>query len=205
MKSKLNPLLAIALILFLSSCGSKQIKENKYLGKLPSMAAGFNKNIDALEKQLKESNDLEEAFRFDKEYKKLKEKAKKEIKLYVNSYKFPNIPFADLASNPFTTIELNVNNAGRSRVNLRGKVKIKEDLKNKYGGFEKSFFAYIKAVDANGNLIGKPTVMASDMGNRGPFKAGSEVEIFGSIGPLSQLENFEKIVFITKEEYQQNK
>lgn len=195
----------ILAMLFLLSCNGSQMKENKYLGKLPSMAAEFEKNIDALEKEIKASKDLEEAFKLDKEFKELKEKARKEIVLYMNAYDFPAIPIKDLESNPFTTTELKVNNASKSRVNLKGKVKIEKDLKNKYGGYEKSFFAYIKAVDENGEIIGKPTVMASDMSNRGPFKKGSQVEMFGSIGPLAQLVNLDRIEFISKEEYQQNK
>jgi len=43
------------------------------------------------------------------------------------------------------------------------------------------------------------------MSNRWPFKAGAEVDVFGSIGPLCEFEDFDKIIFITKEEYQQNK
>lgn len=205
MKSKLNYALVFITLIFLSSCGGSQLKNNKYLGELPSMAAKFDKKLDALEKEMKETTDMEEAFKLDKEYKQLKEKAKDELKLYVESFEFPPIPFTDLESNPFTIEDLQVNNTSKSRVNLKGKVKIEEDLKNKYGGFEKSFFAYIKAVDANGEMLGKPTVMVSDMGNRDPFTAGSEVEIFGSIGPLSQFESFDQIVFISKEEYQENK
>lgn len=175
------------------------------MGELPSMSAAFEKHLGQLEKELKETTDLEEAFKLDKEYKNLKETAKKEIEAYTKTFAFPGIPFENLESDPFSVLELHVNSTNKSRVNLKGRVKVKEDLKNQYGGYQKSFFAYIKAVDQKGNTIGQPTVMASDMSNRGPFEEGTEVDLFGSIGPLSAFEDFNQIIFITKEEYQQNK
>lgn len=205
MTSKLKFLISFSLILLFVSCGEKQLKNNKYLGELPALSSKFEKQLNALEKESKETTDFEKAYKLDKEYKILKKDAIDAIESYTESYTFPNIPFENLESDPFSVMELNVNTASRERVNLKGRVKIKEDLKNKYGGLQKSFFAYIKAVDKDGNLIGKPTVMASDMSNREPYTVGTEAAVFGSIGPLSAFENFDKIIFITKEEYQQNK
>ncbi len=202
---KIKTHLRLPLILLFISCGGTQNKNNKYFGELPSLSSKFEKQLNQLKKEIKETTDLEEAFKLDKEFKKLKETAKIEIEIYTNSFLFPEIPFENLESDPFSVFELHVNGTNKNRVNLKGRVKIEEDLKNQYGGYQKSFFAYIKAVDQKGNLIGNPTVMASDMSNRGPFKAGAEVDVFGSIGPLCEFEDFDKIIFITKEEYQQNK
>lgn len=205
MIEKLKRIFGLVIIFLFISCGGTTQKNNKYFGELPSLSAGFEKQLTQLEKEIKESTDLEEAFKLDKEYKKLKETATNEIEKYTNTFTFPEIPFRKLESDPYSVLELYVNSANKTRVNLKGRVEIKEDLINQYGGFQKSFFAYIKAVDEKGNLIGKPTVMASDMSNRGPFKAGTEVDVFGSIGPLWEFEDFDKIIFITKEEYQKNK
>lgn len=205
MKSLQQFLALFLLAIFMSSCGGGSVSNNEFLGQLPGLAKKYNTDIEKLELKLKECTDMNKAYEYDKKLKLLKEEAKKALAENVESNEFPEIPFMKLETNKFELLEIKVKGSNRTRVNLVAKAKVKEDLKSKYGNMEKTFFAYIKAVDKDGNTIGKPTVMASDMGNRGPFTAGTEANMFGSLGPLYELENFNQIVLITKEEYQKIK
>lgn len=205
MKTLQQFLALFALVIFLSSCGGGSVSNNEFLGQLPGLSNKYNKNIEKLEVKLKECTDMNKAYEYEKKIKLLKEEAKKALAEYVESNEFSDIPFQNLETNRFEVLEIKVKGTNRTRVNLAAKAKVKEDLKSKYGNMEKTFFAYIKAIDKDGNMIGKPTVMASDMANREPYTAGTEANMFGSLGPLYELESFNKIVIITKEEYQKNK
>lgn len=205
MKTIQQSLALFLLVFFMSSCGGGSVSNNEFLGQLPGLAKKYNTDIEKLELKLKECTDMDKAFEYDKKAKLLKEEAEKALDEYVESNDFANIPFENLETNKFELLTINVKGTNRTRVNFVAKAKVTEDLKSKYGNMEKTFFAYIKAVDKDGNMIGKPTVMASDMGNRGPFTAGTEANMFGSLGPLYELGNFSKIILISPEEYKANK
>jgi len=194
--------------LLMSSCGGGEgsMASNDYLGKLPSISENYQSDIDEFKEKAKRSTDMEDAFEYDKKYKLTKEEADIKITEYVkNNLMDTPIPFVALEDSKYEVMDLFIKGASRTRLNLESNVKIKEDLKNKYGGFEKYFFAYIKAVDIDGNMVGKPTVMSSNMGSNKSYTAGLEVPIKGSIGNHRFFGNFEKIIFITKDEYQANK
>jgi hypothetical protein len=196
-----------SMTLILSSCGGgSSVPNNDYLGKLPAISDKYQLEIEKYKEESKQATDMEDAFKYERKYKLAKEESDKAIEEYASSNLIDAvIPFDGLENSKYEVLELKVKGAHRTRVDLIGKVKIKEDLKNKYGGFEKYFFAYIKAVDKDGLLIGKPTVMSSNMGNRDPYTAGLEVPVHGSIGNLRFFGDFEKIVFISKEEYDKTK
>jgi hypothetical protein len=198
--------LSFALLLVVSSCGSAVLRENQTLGKLPALSEKYQNEIASYKEKAKQSTDMEEAFAMEKKFKLTKEEADQVINDYVAvNISEIAIPFEQPEESQFEVLDMHLKGASRTRMDLVSKVKIKEDLKNKYGGFEKYFFAYIKAVDKDGNTLGKPTVMSSGMGNRGPYIAGLEVPIEGSIGNLKYFVDFEKIVFISKEDYEKNK
>lgn len=196
----------IGLGLIISSCGGGGLSDNQYLGKLPALANKYDTQIDELKEKGKQATDMEKAFEYDKKYKLMKEEADNAIDEYMATAEFTTpIPFDNNPDYKFEVLEITISGASRSRVNLKAKVKIKEDLKNKYGGNEKYFFGYIKAVDKDGNTLGKPTAMSSSLSGGGPYLADAEAEISGSIGSLSEFIGFEKIIFISNEEYKKTK
>ena len=198
--------LFIGLSLFVYSCGGSSFSENQYLGKLPAIAAKYQVELDGLKEKAKQATDMNKAYEYEKKHKLMKEEADKAIDEFMITAEFMNaILFENNPDYKFEVMEITIDGASRKRVNLKAKVKIKEDLKNKYGGNEKYFFAYIKAVDKDGNTLGKPTAMSSSLSGGGPYLAEAEAEISGSIGSLSEFIGFEKIVFISKEEYKSTK
>jgi len=203
---KLIILFSIILSLILSSCGGGSISENEFLGKLPGLSEKYQSEIDEFKEKVKQATDMDDAFKYEKKYKLAKEEADRVISEYfTTSILDAPIPFEIAVESKYEILDLHLSGASRTRIDLKCNVKIKEDLKNKYGGFEKYFFAYIKAIDKDGNIIGKPTVMASSMGNSEPYTAGLDVTISGSIGNLRYFSDFDKIIFITKNEYEKNK
>ena len=190
----------------LSSCGGGSLADNDYLGKLPAMADKYQTEIDGLKEKAKQATDMDDAFKYQTEYKLKKEEADKAIEEYMVTAEFANpIPFEALPESKFEIIDVIITGASRVRVNFKSRVKIKEDLKNKYGGNEKYFFAYFKAVDKEGNMLGKPGVMASKLSGGGPYTADMESVITGSLDKLYEMATFDKLVFISQEEYKQNK
>jgi hypothetical protein len=202
-KSILSVITSGLLILFFSSCGDSK-KNNSYLGELPSISKKYQDKQDELEEKTKTATDLNDAFKYGQEAKLAKEEGKKAIEEYLETKTFETpLLFDNNPENKYEILNLNVEGASMTRVNLIATVKINEDIKNKYGRLEKYLFGYIKAVDKSGTMLGKPTVLASAMGGQTePLKAGTEVVLKGSIGNLREFEEFDKIVFLTKEEYE---
>ena len=204
---KFNVILLIGVAVILSSCGGASMTDNTYLGQLPSISKKYQDLQDEYKEKGKKATDMNDAFKYDKEYKLAKDEGKKAVEEYLNTYKFDTPLMFD--ANPdylFEISDFKVKGASYTRVNLVLNATMKEDIKNKYGGFEKYIFAYIKALDAEGNLIGKPTVMSTPLGGKHPkFEKGVVVEMSGGIGNLREFENFDRIVFISKEEYKELK
>lgn len=204
--NKFYTLLA-GLSLVLAGCGGGgSVQENEFLGTLPGLAANYDTQLEELKQKAKESTSMDDAFKYDKEYDLLKEEADKKMEETFAATKFEKgIPFQGLESDRFTVETMTATGAGRTRLNLEATVKAKEDLKNEYGGWEKYIFGYIVVVDAQGGFLGDPTVLASAMGARPEYKAGDEIKMTGSIGPLKDFVNFAAIKFISKEEYESKK
>jgi len=200
---KFNVILLIGVAVVLSSCGGASMTDNTYLGQLPSISKKYQDLEDEYKEKGKKATDMDDAFKYDKEYKLAKDEGEKAVKEYLATYQFDTpIVFDANPDYQFEISDLKVDGASYTRVNLVLKATMKEDVKNKYGGFQKYIFAYIKALDSEGKIIGNPTVMASPMGGKLPkFEKGVEINIKGGIGNLRDFENFDRIVFISKEEY----
>ncbi len=196
-------LLFIGIGIILSSCGDgASMKDNAYLGQLPSISKKYQDKEEKYEEKAKNATDMDDAYKYGKEAELADDEGDKAIKDYLATKTFDTpLLFDGNSEYKFEILDLNVEGASKKRINLIATVKIKEDLKNKYGGFEKTIFAYIKAVDKEGNILGKPTAMASLLGNKDPFMAEAEAILKGSIGNLREFEEFDKIIFLTKEEY----
>jgi hypothetical protein len=195
--------ISLSIIFLLTNCGGGT-STNEYLGKLPGIAKKYNEKIDKKEKELKECTDMGKAFKLDNEVKSLEDEADKAIEEYLVNNPLIALPFEQKADYPFTIQEVSVNtkySSSISRLKLITKVKIDQDIKSKYGGFEKTIFAYVIAVDKEGNsLIKRPGVFSSGFGKQ-EFKKGMEVELSGSIDGVMNLGKFDKFEFISREEY----
>jgi len=181
---------------------SGQTSTKQKLGKLPSIAKQYKEDIAAKNKQLEETTDREEFSKLYQEVKLLGKEADKIIEDYVKNNPITNLPFEQKADYQFTINNVDVENASDSRINFKAKVIITEDIRNNFGnppGFANTFFAYVIAVDKEGNSLTRKHGVFGPYG-RGPFKADMEVEIHGSLDGPADLENFDKLVFISKED-----
>lgn len=188
----------------LSSCGGGGVSTNEHLSSLPGMAKKYSEKIDNLEKEIKENTDQEKAFKLYKEKKLLKEEAEKAIEEYLTKNPITDVPFEQKADYQFKINKVRVERASLYRINYIANVTITSDIVNEYGNPKIHFFAYVIAVDKEGkSLTRKPGVLGNDWGNRGPFKANMEVEMKGSLNGPMDMADFEKLVFISREDYEE--
>ena len=207
MKKNILTLFVSSLLAFLLvSCGNEPSNQNnEFLGEIPSIEKYYHTEMEAKEKEMEESTDMEESFALSKEIKLLK----KELNTKVEEYAAANplskpLPFEALDGMPYTVNKVIVNKAQAGNLNIKFLITINEDMKNKYGGIEKSMFTYYKAVDSEGKEIPNSVTVATNF-KRTPLEAGLEYEVFGSwqSDATMNMEDFAKIVQITKEEYDQ--
>lgn len=204
MKKIVLAIICLSVVIFLENCGGEGgvTTSNKYLGKLPGIAKKYTEKIDKIEKNIKECTDMAKAFKLDKEKDLLDDEADKAVKEYLTNNPLTNLPFEQKADYPFTIKEVSVNlkySSSISRLQLITKVKIDEDIKHA------TLFSYIIAVDKEGNSLTKrPGVFVSGYRNQ-DFTKGMEVEFTGTIDDVKNLGEFEKFVFIAREEYDKSK
>ncbi|NOX90640.1 MAG: hypothetical protein GXO77_16680 [Calditrichaeota bacterium] len=207
MKSNILIISAFVIIaFFLANCGGGETSNNGYLGKLPDIAKNYGDKMAKVKKEIKECTDLGEVFKLTKEKKLLGEEADKAVEEYLASNPITDVPFEQKADYRFKIKKIAVDRASDSRINFRADVLITKDIRNSFGnppGFSNSFFAYMKAVDKDGNSLTRKSGVMMNSGSRGPFKAGMEVKMSGSLDGPADLSDFEKLVFISKKEYRQ--
>ncbi|RKY90966.1 MAG: hypothetical protein DRQ01_08405 [Ignavibacteriae bacterium] len=199
-------IIGISVLLLLVGCGG-ETSSNEYLGKLPGIAKEYSEDIDGLKKDLKESTDMAESFSLDKEIDLLEEESDKAIEEYLASNPSTDIPFEQQGDYQFTVKEVSVHpkySSSASRLQFIAKVTITEDIKKSFG-FARDFFAYIKSVDKEGKSLTRRYGVMMNYNNRGPFKANMEVEMAGSLDGPADMVTFEKLVFVSKEEYEKQK
>ncbi|MCD6180441.1 MAG: hypothetical protein J7K39_11115 [Bacteroidales bacterium] len=198
----------IFIIIFLMGCGGgSSSKNNEYLGELPSIEKKYANQIDKKSKEIEECTDMKDAFKLDKEKKLLKEEKKKAIEEYVASHPLiKDLPFQALPNNKYTINKVVVNKATSGNLNIKFLITINEEIKGKYGSTNKNLFIYFKAVDSEGNYIPNSTTVATNFKSV-LLTAGTEYEAFGSWQNKAtrNMEDFAKIVEITREEYDKNK
>lgn len=203
-------IIGVSVLFLLLSCGDggSGAASNEYLGDLPGIAKKYSEEIDGLKKDLKESTDMEESFELDKEIDLLEEKSDKAIEEYLANNPITKIPFEQQGDYQFTITDVSIHPeypSSASRIQFLAKVTINEDIVSKYGNPSRDFFAYMKAVDKEGKSLTKRYGVMMNYNVRGPFTENMEVEAYGSLDGPADMVNFEKLVFISKEEYEQNK
>ncbi len=200
----------ISVLLLLAYCGDSGSggASNEYLGNLPGIAKEYVDEIDGLKKDLKESTDMEESFSLDKEIDLLEDESDKAIEEYLAGNPITNIPFEQQGDYQFTVTEVSVHpeySSSASRLQFIAKLTVTEDIKGEYGNFTSDIFAYIKAVDKEGKSLTKRYGVMMNYNVRGPFKANMDVEMAGSLDGPADMVTFEKLVFVSKEEYDKQK
>lgn len=200
--------LMIFTMIFLISCGGgSSTKDNEFLGKLPSIEKNYANQLDEKEKEIKECTDMKDAYKLEKEKKLLKEEKKKAIAEYVAAYPLnKDLPFQPLPNSKYTINKVIVNKASSSNLNIKFLITVNEDMKSKYGSIEKTLFIYFNAIDSKGNYISKSTTVATNFKST-KLVAGTEYEAFGSWQNKAtrNMEDFAKIVEVTREKWEQNK
>ena len=195
----------IVIAFLLSGCGgsSSGTNSNQYLGQLPDIAKKYLEKIDNKKKELQASTDLEKAFKLSKEAKILGKEADVKIAEYLAGHPILNIPFEQKADYRFKIKKVRVERASTLRIHFIANVLITKDILNSWGnppGFSNHFFAYVKAVDKEGNSLTRRYSVFGSRG-RGPFKANMETELYGSLNGPANLANFDKLVFVSREDY----
>ena len=182
--------------------GGEKIVANEYLGDLPSIAKNYTDKMEAKEQELKVNTDFEKAFKLAKEEELLEEEAESSIKDYIANNPINNLPFEQKGDDPFTITDVSVSQKYNSTPKILGliaKVTLTKDV-------SKTMFLYIKAVDKEGNQINKRMgVLATGMFSKKSFGVNKEVELIGGIERTADLVNFEKFVFVSREEYNKSK
>ena len=200
----INYFVFITLLLFLSSCGDKVSSvDNEFLGKLPSLEKQYYNKMEAKEKEIKECTDRDDSFTLTKELELLKDEKKNAIAEYVSANPLTkSLPFEALPETQYTIKDIVVKKASSGNLNIKFLLTINKDIKNKYGGIIKNFFIYFKAQDSKGNDIPKTITVAINFKNQ-KMTAGLEHEVFGSWQnkATKNMEDFAKVVEITREEY----
>jgi gamma-glutamyltranspeptidase len=193
MKKNILILFVVLTIGLLVGCGGNV--QNEFLGEVPSIAKHYDNKIEAKEKAMEDCTDMAEAFKLEKEKKKLKKERSAKIKEYVAANPFKPLPFEVLPGTAFTVKEAAITKYGSLRLSLT----VDKDIKNKNGGLESRLTIYFKAVDSNGNEIQNTKNAATRFGGKA-LKAGSECDL-SSPWPMRYMEDFAKLVQITEQEY----
>lgn len=188
------------------ACGGGSTVNNKYLGEYPSMVKNSRSRLAEKEKEVKNCTDFQRAFKLSKEQELLEEEMDKKVEEYlaVHSLEGVALPFKALENPDFEVTKVVVNKAYASSLNLKFSLKVKRDIKSKYGSIKKTLFLYFKAIDKEGNEIAKTKTVAANF-KRIQMKAGIECEVFGTWkgSKIMLLENFAEVMQISEKEYKQ--
>jgi len=191
-------------IVYLGSCGGSKTTDNEFLGKFPSLEKNYAEKIKAKEEAAKNTKNLNSAFKLSRELDELKQERKTKIEEYLNANPLSKpLPLEALDNTPYTINEVLVNAASAGNLNLKFDITIDEDIQNQWGFAERNLFVYYKAIDKNGEEVPNSKTVATNF-VRMELTKGAQYEAFGSWGSrvIGNLENFAKVVEITKEEYE---
>ena len=195
--------ISILPVLLLNSCGGGlTTSKNEFLGEIPSLQKYYSAKIHDKNKELKECTDMEKAFKLGKEADVLKQEwdAKIEESLKANPVA-ASLPFEPMKNQPYT-----VNKITFVRVNNMGfgfdlSIKIDQDMKIN----NQDYWVYYVAIDKDGKEIqDSKSRSLVNQALQNELKAGTVIEAHGSWNTktLCNMENFAKIRFITKDEFE---
>lgn len=192
---------ALLAIFLFASCGggSNSIETNEHLGDLPGIAKNYIDKMEAKKEEIKLNTDQDKAFKLHKESEILEDEAEKKVEEHLVAHPISGIPFEMKSEYPFTIKDIAVKRCSDSRIEFKANATMTKN-------YPKRLFVYIKAVDAEGNqLTRKNGVMGESSFSKKSFKEGEEIELSGSVDGPADLVNFNKLLLVSKEEYNKRK
>jgi hypothetical protein len=192
----------LCVVFLLTSCGGGLVtSKNEFLGEIPSIQKYYSAKTDAMKQELKQCTDQDDAFKLDKKLDLLKEewKTKLEESLKANPLTQP-FPFEPLKDQPFTITKISYANVNDMGFGFILSVKADQDIKFNY----QDFWICSVALDKDGKEIeGSKSISILNHPGENEVKAGTETEVHGAwkTSVVSKMENFAKIRFITKDEF----
>lgn len=169
---------------------------NKYIGSLPGIAEAHKNKIDKLESDAKNATKMDEAFEINQKIKLAKEEVEKLVKEETAKLPLPiAVPYeGEIKIDKYEVNDFKITNCLYNTIEFTATITPK--VTREY------LFAYVHLVDAKGNILESPKDWAVfAVSNFRDVKEGEQIEMKGYFRGLEKLENFEKAVFKTKEEY----
>lgn len=212
-------IVAIAVSTTLISCGGEtgtSVSKNKVLGEVPALKVAFKTEKAAFKEKLKKATSMDEAMKIDVKQDEMKAEYTKKIDEAVRKltgtnmlFEVPANAFYEVVSATFVEQPDYKNVCSSPYVNIV--LKNKEEIKLVYASDnDENYTIYYKMVNENGDVLDKGQNFAFR-----PNLVGKEKNM--TIAPNTEMSdqplyiecndakwaNFEKIVFISKEEYDQ--
>jgi hypothetical protein len=205
------PIILIFVILVLSTCTTAEekliVENNAYLNCLPSIAKKYTLMCNAKEEELNKCIDIQEAYRLDKELSLIKKEWNTKIKESSTSNPITkSLPYISQADANYIVNQITVvpDKVCKSHITIQFDITITKDIKNDYGGFQKSLFIYYQAVDNKGKAIPQTSSLGTNF-KQAELKTGFTFSISGQLGPLAKLQNFKAIKLISEKEFNKSK
>ena len=204
MKTKKYAFIAIStlVVFLLTSCGGGlTTSQNEFLGEIPSLQKYYHAKVDEKNKELKACTDINKAFKLDKEEQLLEQEWETKIAESMKANPLTaGLPFEPAKDQLLSVSKVTVSLVNRHGFQIKLALKPEKDIKFEY----KDLWVYYIALDKAGKEI--PGTKLQSLITRELGKdiiAGTEVETTGcwTIAALSNMEDFAKIRFITKDEY----
>lgn len=190
------------LIFLLTSCGGGvKTTNNEFLGEIPSIQKYYSAKVEEKTRELKACTDMNKAFKLDKEEQLLEQEWETKISDCMKANPLTALlPFEQPKDPQFPVTKIAVSTVNRHGFQIRLSVKFDKDIKFEY----KDLCVYYVAVGKDGKDIqGSKLQSYINQGQMKDIKAGTETETTGcwTHSALSNMEDFAKIRFVSKEEY----
>ena len=190
------------LVFLLTNCGESVSSKatNKYLGEAPGFAQSYKEKIAGIEKDAEEANSLSQLEDYNKKRKELNKEAEEKFDDIIKSLNLPKkIPFEVQQKDE----KYEVNNLEITDI-MYNQIELTADIKSKVT--RSHIFGYLQAVDEQGNpLESSKDWVVLDVIQWRNVKEGEPAVMKGYFRGVEKLENLEKFVFKTREEYEKNK
>lgn len=188
-------------VLLISCTGGGPMKNNQYLGEVPSIAKNNIAKVADQEIALEKSKHEEGAMKKWEKLEAQKRKLEAEVKEYINKNPIcgKSLPFEPLACDYFT-----INEVLLDSVFSYGKISVKffSTANSDIRPARYNHFVYYKALDETGNEIENSRMVAA--GSRTDVVPDQKLSAEGLLVG-DRLEDFAKIVQITRDEYDARK
>ena len=202
MKKTISILFIVIVSILFIKCSNSQSTgaSNKYLKELPGIAVSYKIKLDKLKEERENARSVDESMDRSQEYKLQNKKADNAIQEELKKISLPvNIPFeGEINTSEYKLKNISITGAQFNQLEFTCSVIPK--VTKQY------LFGYVQLTDVSG----KPLESSKDwavlaVSNFRNVKEGEEIEMKGYYRGLEKLENFEKVVFKSRDEYKKNK